>query len=51
MNVTEAVATRRSIRAFLPKPVPQAEVEIVPSSNGYWRLNYGGGWITVKRLQ
>ena len=32
-------------------PVPQAEVEIVPSSNGYWRLNYGGGWITVKRLQ
>ena len=32
-------------------PVPQAEVEIVQSSNGYWRLKYGGGWITVKRLQ
>ncbi len=32
-------------------PVPQAEVEIVRSSNGYWRLKYGGGWITVKRLQ
>ncbi len=32
-------------------PVQQAEVEILQSSNGYWRLKYGGGWITVKRLQ
>ena len=32
-------------------PAQQAEVEIVQSSNGYWRLKYAGGWITVKRLQ
>jgi hypothetical protein len=32
-------------------PVQDAEVEIYKSSNGYWRLKYGGAWITVKRLQ
>ena len=32
-------------------PVPHAEVEIFQSGNGYWRLKYAGGWITVKRLQ
>ena len=32
-------------------PVQNAEVEIYKSSNGYWRLKYGGSWITVKRLQ
>ena len=32
-------------------PVQSPEVEIVQSSNGYWRLKYAGGWITVKRLQ
>lgn len=31
--------------------VPNAEVEIFQSRNGYWRLRYGGAWITVKRLQ
>jgi hypothetical protein len=32
-------------------PMPNAEVEIYQSSNGYWRLRYNGAWITVKRLQ
>ena len=32
-------------------PVQNAEVEISKSSNGYWRLQYDGAWITVKRLQ
>ncbi len=32
-------------------PVQNAEVEIFHSKNGYWRLKYGGDWITVKRLQ
>ncbi|MBI5693354.1 MAG: hypothetical protein HZC55_25020 [Verrucomicrobia bacterium] len=31
--------------------VANAEVEIYQSRNGYWRLRYGGAWITVKRLQ
>jgi hypothetical protein len=31
--------------------VQNAEVEIYKSSSGYWRLSYGGAWITVKRLQ
>ncbi len=31
--------------------VQDAEVEIYQSKNGYWRLRYGGAWITVKRLQ
>jgi nitroreductase len=29
MNVTEAVATRRSVRAFLPDPVPRESIERV----------------------
>lgn len=33
------------------KPLPNAEVEIFQSKNGYWRLKYEGEWITVKRLQ
>ncbi|MFM9082076.1 MAG: hypothetical protein ACKOTE_18495 [Opitutaceae bacterium] len=33
-------------------PVRQnAEVEIYPSRNGYWRLSFEGAWITVRRLQ
>jgi hypothetical protein len=32
-------------------PVQNAEVEIYQSGNGYWRLRYGGAWITVKRVQ
>lgn len=32
-------------------PMENAEVEIYKSGNGYWRLKYGGSWITVKRLQ
>lgn len=31
--------------------VANAEVEIYRSRSGYWRLQYGGAWITVKRLQ
>lgn len=33
------------------RPMQNAEVEIYKSGNGYWRLKYGGAWITVKRLQ
>jgi hypothetical protein len=32
-------------------PVQNAEVEFYQSNNGYWRMRYGGAWITVKRLQ
>ena len=32
-------------------PVQNAEVEFYKSANGYWRMSYGGAWITVKRLQ
>jgi hypothetical protein len=32
-------------------PVPNAEIEIFKSSNGYWRLQYGDAWITVQRVQ
>lgn len=32
-------------------PVQDAAVEIYKSGSGYWRLTYGGAWITVKRLQ
>lgn len=32
-------------------PVQNAEVEFYKSTNGYWRMSYGGAWITVKRLQ
>jgi len=32
-------------------PVENAGVEIYKSGSGYWRLTYGGAWITVKRLQ
>jgi hypothetical protein len=32
-------------------PALGAEVELFRSGSGYWRLKYGGSWITVKRLQ
>ena len=32
-------------------PLQNAEVEIVRSASGYWRLSHGGAWITVKRLR
>lgn len=32
-------------------PASGAQVELFRSSSGYWRLKYGGSWITVKRLQ
>lgn len=32
-------------------PETNAAVEIYRSNSGYWRLKYGGAWITVKRLQ
>jgi hypothetical protein len=32
-------------------PVQSAEVEIFQSGSGYWRLQYAGAWITVKRVQ
>ena len=37
-------------RKELP-PVANAEVEIAKSAGGYWRLDCGGAWIAVKRLQ
>jgi nitroreductase len=48
MNVKDAVESRRSIRSYLDKPVPQADLDTVVGS-GRWAPNAGPYAISVVR--
>ena len=48
MNVKDAVEKRRSIRSYLDKPVPQADLETVVSA-GRWAPNAGPYALSVLR--